>query len=90
MKKPVLQGASDSTKFRNMIQTVEAIIEASGEIRLLEDVHLDRSHRALVTILTEGPQPDSRETMLMSEAALAADWERSEEEEAWAYLQKAQ
>jgi hypothetical protein len=28
--------------------------------------------------------------MLMSEAALAADWERSEEEEAWAYLQKAQ
>lgn len=73
-----------------MIQTVEAIIEASGEIRLLEDVHLDRSHRALVTILREGPQPDSRETMLMSEAALATDWERSEEEEAWAYLQKAQ
>ena len=71
-----------------MIQTVEAIVDENGVVRLLEQVHLDHSHRALVTILSEAPPIDS-ETALMSEAALARDWNRPEEEQAWKHLQQA-
>ena len=41
---------------------------------------------ALVTILEEDFQVPA--TMLLSEAALAEDWLRPEEEEAWAYLKQ--
>ncbi len=36
-----------------MIQTVEAIIDEKGQIRLLAPVHLSTARRALVTILEE-------------------------------------
>jgi hypothetical protein len=72
----------------SMIQTVEAIVDEKGDVRLLEQVHLDRRHRALVTILSDDPS-ESPETTLLSEAALARDWNRSEEEEAWSHLQQA-
>jgi hypothetical protein len=32
--------------------------------------------------------PEGMETALLSEAALAADWERAEEEAAWSYLSR--
>ena len=38
---------------------------------------------ALLTFLA----PSANETALLSEAALAEDWLKPEEEEAWAYLQ---
>ena len=34
-----------------MLQTIEAIIEPSGAIRLLEEVHFSSPKRALVTVL---------------------------------------
>ena len=34
-----------------MLQTIEAIIEPSGEVRLLETVHIQTPKRALLTIL---------------------------------------
>lgn len=34
-----------------MLQTIEAIIEPSGAIRLLEEVHISSPKRALVTVL---------------------------------------
>lgn len=71
-----------------MIQTVEAIVDESGVVRLLEPVHLDRRHRALVTILSD-ESSDSFETAMLSEPALAQDWNRPEEDEAWSHLQKA-
>ncbi|MDP3848883.1 MAG: hypothetical protein Q8Q59_00140 [Luteolibacter sp.] len=71
-----------------MIQTVEAIVDEKGSVRLLEQVHLDRRHRALLTILSDEPS-DGLETALLSEAALALDWNRLEEEEAWSHLRKA-
>ncbi len=43
------------------------------------------ARRALVTILEEAP--DAHDTALLSEAALAEDWNRAEEDAAWAYLQ---
>jgi hypothetical protein len=73
-----------------MIRTVEAIIDESGSVHLLEEVDITTARRALVTILEEEPGLHVSETALLSEAALAADWNRPEEDEAWAYLQSEQ
>jgi hypothetical protein len=72
-----------------MIRTVEAVIDARGQIRLLEPVTLEGDHRALVTILEEEPTTYPNETALLSEMALS-DWARKEEDEAWSHLQLAQ
>jgi hypothetical protein len=72
-----------------MIQTIEAIVDERGTVRLLEPIRLDRRHRALVTILTDEPS-ESHDTALLSEAALAKDWNRPEEDAAWSHLQPAQ
>ena len=71
-----------------MIRTVEAVIDEHGAVLLQEAVALSAPRRALVTILEE--EPSSRETSLLSEAALAEDWERPEEEAAWSHLQPVQ
>jgi len=67
------------------MRTVEAVIEPNGEVRLVEPVHLAAPSRALVTILEEPPFVN--EAALLSEATLAADWNRAEEDAAWAHLQ---
>lgn len=72
-----------------MIKTVEAVIDERGNVRLLEPVRPGRVRRALVTILEERPTDRPGETALLSESALAEDWERPEEDEAW-NLQKVQ
>jgi hypothetical protein len=69
-----------------MIQTVEAVVDAEGRVRLLGPVSVSGPRRALVTVLEEsGPMPG--ETALLAEAALAADWNRPEEDAAWSHLQ---
>ena len=70
-----------------MIQTVEALIDENGSVVLLEEIHLPGARRALVTIL-EQPATEKTETALLSEAALARDWNRPEEDEAWSHLQQ--
>jgi len=77
-----------------MIQTVEAVIDERGEIRLLEPVQLAGRRRVLVTVLDEDPTlmpSDSHRTdcCLLSEAALGEDWNRPEEDAAWSHLQSA-
>ena len=72
-----------------VIRTVEATIDERGGVHLLEPLTLSRSQRALVTILDEDPAPNADETSRLSEAALAVDWTRPEEEVAWAHLQRA-
>jgi hypothetical protein len=71
-----------------MIKTVEAVVGPEGTVRLLEVVHLPELRRALVTILDEEPHAQVSECALLSEAALAEDWNRSEEDQAWAHLQQ--
>ena len=71
----------------DMMQTVEAIIDQNGVVRLLEPVPLDSPKRALVIILEE--KPDANETALLSERALGEAWSRPEEDAAWAHLQLA-
>ena len=75
-----------ATLFLKM-RTVEAVIEANGEVRLVEPVRLLSASRALVTILEEAPC--LHDAALLSEAALAEDWNRPEEDAAWAHLQPA-
>lgn len=71
-----------------MIKTVEAIIDEHGNVRLLEPVHPRVARRALVTILEERPATQASESALLSEAALAEDWNRPEEDRAWSHLQQ--
>ena len=73
-----------------MIQTVEAVIDEQGNVRLLEPLHLPAARRALLTILDDQPSPSPSESALLSEAALAADWNRPEEDAAWLHLGQAQ
>ena len=73
-----------------MIQSVEAIIDPEGNVQLLEPVRLSSSKKAIVTILEENPIISTSETALLSEATLAKDWLRPEEDEAWSHLQLAQ
>lgn len=70
-----------------MIQTIKAVVDKQGRVRLLEEVKLTGVRRALVTILEEAPSSEASETSLLSEQALAEDWERPEEDEAWSHLQ---
>ena len=73
-----------------MIQTVEAVIDEEGKVKLLQSVRLPQSRRALVTILEEEPLAAISETALLSEQSLSEDWNRPEEDEAWSYLQTEQ
>ncbi|HYH84129.1 MAG TPA: hypothetical protein VEX60_01525 [Pyrinomonadaceae bacterium] len=70
-----------------MIQTVEAVIDEQGRVHLLEEVQISEARRALVTILDDAPSAPVSETALLSEQALAEDWNRPEEDAAWSHLQ---
>jgi hypothetical protein len=65
--------------------SIEATIEKDGTLRLHKKVRLPTSRRAILTILDK---PASvAETALLSELALAEDWNRPEEDKAWATMQ---
>ena len=69
-----------------MLEAVEATIEPDGTVRLHAPVRVSVARRALVIILEDGTA--TAETALLSERALAADWDRVEEDAAWAHLQR--
>ena len=69
-----------------MIRTVEAVLDAEGRLRMLERVRVDKPRRVLVTILDEEPTDDALSLTLVSEASLAKDWDRPEEDAAWSHL----
>jgi hypothetical protein len=70
-----------------VFRTIEAVIDEHGNVRLLESVQLPAARRALVTILDQEPVDRVAETALLSEPALAEDWNRPEEDAAWSHLQ---
>ena len=72
-----------------MIRTIEAVIDEQGKVHLLKKIRWPAARRALVTILEEQPDLLVPETALLSEPALAEDWNRPEEDAAWLYLQSA-
>ena len=69
-----------------MLQSIEAIIDEKGMLRFLEPIILPKLRRVIVTILDEEPPEDSFNLALLSEAVLAKDWLRAEEDEAWSDL----
>lgn len=69
-----------------MLQTIEAEIDENGHVRLHEPVRLSEPRRAPVTILPG--ESDTSMIVLLSEAALAEDWNRPEEDRAWSHLQQ--
>lgn len=71
-----------------MLKTIEAVIDEQGNVRLLEPIQLPAARRALVTILSEQPEEHPFALALLSEAALAEDWNHPEEAAAWSYLQE--
>jgi hypothetical protein len=73
-----------------MAKTLEAVISAGGQVRLLEPADVKSDRRALVTVLDEEPLAPHDECARFSELALAADWNRLEEDAAWSHLQPAQ
>jgi hypothetical protein len=80
-----LRMPSRQVNLSSKMRTVEAVIESNGEVRLVEPVQLASPRRALVTILEEAPCV--HDAALLSESALAEDWNRPEEDAAWAHLQ---
>jgi len=68
-----------------LLRSFEVIIGRDGIVRLPKRIKLPASRRAILTIL--GEPASIAETALLSEAALAEDWNRPEEDKAWAHLQ---
>ena len=68
-----------------VLRSIEVTIEKDGTVRLPNKMKLPAPRRAILTILNE-PMPVA-ETALLSEASLAEDWNRPEEDKAWAHLQ---
>ena len=62
--------------------------DEQGKLMLAEHVKLPCPRRALVTILDEEPSTPTLEPSLLSERALAEDWNRPEEDAALAHPQK--
>ncbi len=69
-----------------MLQTIEAVTDEKGQLRILEPIKLPKKRRVIITILNEEPTEDAFNLALLSEAALAVDWLRPEEDEAWSHL----
>lgn len=65
-----------------MCQTVEVEIDASGQIHPLGPPVRLPPGRAMLTLLDE----QVNESALLAEAALADDWLKPEEDEAWAQV----
>ena len=69
-----------------MLQAIEGIIDENGKLRILDKVNLPKSRRVIITILDEEPSDDAVNLALLSESALARDWDRPEEDKAWSHL----
>ena len=69
-----------------MVEALQATIDRDGTVRLDQPIRLPSQRRALVIVLEDGAS--TAETAVLSEQALAADWDRAEEDAAWAHLQR--
>ncbi len=69
-----------------MLQTVEVVIDEKGRVKTLEPIKLPKRRRAILTILNEEDDEENVNLAALSESALATDWLRPEEDEAWAHL----
>ena len=66
--------------------TIKGIIDQDGKLQLLGNIRLPKSRRVIITILDEELSDEVTNLALFSEPALARDWDRPEEDEAWSHL----
>lgn len=66
-----------------MLRAIQVEIDAKGQVRAIAPNEQVPAGRALVVLL----EPDINEPALLAEQALAKDWMKPEEDEAWAHLQ---
>ena len=75
-----------------MIHTYQAIINQQGIVNLLQPIDIKEPKRALL-IVFDNDFEDSfykkSDSYIFSESSLEKDWNRPEEDEAWAYLNQA-
>lgn len=69
-----------------MLQTIEAMTDQNGKLKILDSIQLPKRRKVIITMLNEEPSDELINLALLSEAALAKDWERPEEDEAWSRL----
>lgn len=69
-----------------MLQTIEAMTDQNGKLKILDSIQLPKSRKVIITILNEEPSDELINLALLSESSLAKDWERPEEDEAWSHL----
>jgi hypothetical protein len=67
------------------LKSIEVTVEKDGTVHLPKELKLPARRRAILTILDESTPV--AETALLSQPALAQDWDRPEEDRAWAHLQ---
>jgi hypothetical protein len=76
-----------------VLQTYKATVDNKGNLQLPENLVLPTGSQVLITILDK-PTPQEQEPVneetLLSEPALAVDWNKPEEDEAWEFLQSEQ
>lgn len=72
-----------------MIRKIDAVVDEQGMVRLKETVRLVAPRRAVVMIFDEDKAIKIDASALLSEPALAQDWNRPEEDAAWSHLQPA-
>lgn len=82
----MLQYRTSGSRVRSMRPTIEAEVDEKGNIRPEEPVSLPPGSQLLITVLGG---PPASETASLSEASLAVDWNRPEEDAAWAGLEPA-
>ena len=69
-----------------MLQAIEGMTDQDGKLKILGNINLPKSRRVIITILNEEPTDEMVNLALLSESALARDWNRPEEDEAWSHL----
>ena len=69
-----------------MQNTFKAILGRDGRLRLRQELRFSKERKVLVTLLDEDPADESQYSSNLSESALAKDWNRPEEDEAWQHL----
>lgn len=69
-----------------MAKVFEVIVSADGSLRPLGEVDLPAGRRLFLSVVDD--QESSMENSLLSQQALAEDWETETEDAAWAYLQE--
>ncbi len=69
----------------NMLKAIEATIDPDGHVRTAGPLPINRPTKVILTLVIDddAAEPD---LALASERALATDWNREEEDEAWATL----